>query len=78
MASSSMKVGGFPNLSFCISCGKFILRGLGVSGSKIFSTSLILSCLIVFGVNPDCLMTVKNAFSLIWHSLVIWLISSII
>ena len=70
MASFPMKVGNF-------SCGTFILHGIGVYGSKIFGKCIILSCFMVCGGSPDCLMIVKNAFSLkVLHSSVILLISS--
>lgn len=67
-----MKVGNLPE-------GTLILHGIGVSGSSIFSTWLILSCLTVRGGNPDCRMTVKNAFSRSeGHCPVISLISSFV
>lgn len=69
-ASPPMKSGMLLSLPF------FILHGVGVSGSNIFSTCFILSCFMVCGGSPDCLMIVKNAFSLIGQSAVILLISS--
>ena len=72
MASCPMKVGDF-------SCGRVILHGIGVSGSKTLSKSFILSCFMVCGGSPDCLMIVKNAFSRgLGHCSVIWLISSFV
>lgn len=56
--SSAMKLGCLPNLFFSISCGMSILHGIGVSGSLIFSRCLILSCRIVLGLSPDCLIIV--------------------
>jgi len=76
MASSPMKAGIFPSLPFLNFCGKSILHGIGGFCSKIFSTFFILSCFIVFGVSPDCLMIVKKACSLGLRFLVISLISS--
>ena len=58
MASFPMKVG-----YFC--CGMVILHGIGVFSSKMFSAFFILSCFMICGASPDCLMIVKNAFSLI-------------
>jgi len=70
-ASPPIKSGRLLNLPF------FILHGIGVSGSKILSKFLILSCFMVCGGSPDCLMTVKNAFSRGGrHCSVILLISS--
>jgi len=71
MASSPMKVGHF-------SCSTFILHGIGVFGSKILSTCLILSCFILCGGSPDCRMIVKNAFSRGGHFSVILLISPVV
>jgi len=59
-----------------LSCGMVILHGFGVFGSSILSRCLILSCFMVCGGSPDCLMIVKNAFSRSGDFLVIWLISS--
>lgn len=65
-----MKSGMLLNLPF------FILHGVGVFGSDIFSTCFIWSCFMVWGGSPDCLMIVKNAFSRSWrHCSVILLIS---
>ena len=58
MASYPMKDG-------CFCRDMLILHGFAVSGSKIRSTSFILSFFMMCGFSPDCLMTVKNAFSLI-------------
>ena len=69
MASCPMKVGN-------LSRGAFILHGVCVFCSKIFSTFFILSCFMMCGGSPDCLMTVKNAFSRGLHFSVILLISS--
>ena len=69
-ASLPIKSGGFLNLVV------FILQGIGVSGSRILSRFPILSCFIVCGGSPDCLITVKKAFSLIGQHLVILLILS--
>lgn len=69
MASFPMKVG-----NSC--CGTFNLHGIGVSRSKILSKFFILSSFMVRGGSPDCLMIVKNAFSLVLLSSVILLISS--
>jgi len=69
MASFPMKVGNF-------SCNILILHGVGVFDCKISSTFFILSCFMACGVSPDCLMIVKNAFSLIGQSAVILFISS--
>lgn len=68
-ASSPMKVGDF-------SFSTFTLHGVGVSGSRIFSTFFILSCFRASGVSPDCLMIVKNACSRGGHFSVISLISA--
>jgi len=65
-------------MKFGLSCSAFILQGLGGLGSKIPSTSPILSSFILWGGSPDCRMIVKNALSLgglIW---VILLISSFV
>ena len=69
-ASSPMKFG--------LSCSTLILHGIGVLGSKISSTSPILSCFILWGGNPDCRMIVKNAFSRGRDFSVILLISSFV
>ena len=72
VASFPMKVGNF-------SCGMLILHGIGVYGSKISGKCIIFSCFMVCGGSPDCLMIVKNAFSLkVLHSSVILLISSFV
>lgn len=47
-------------------------------GSKIFSKSFILSCFMMFGVSPDCLMIVKKVCSLILQISVILQISSFV
>lgn len=70
LVSSPMKCGGFLVL-FCFNSSLMsILRGIVLLGSRFF----ILSRAIVFGVNPDCLIIVKKAFSLIGARCVILLI----
>jgi len=67
VASLPMKVGGL-DLYFWSSCGKFILQGICVFGSKMFSMCFILSWLTANGVSPDCLIIVKKACSRILQS----------
>ena len=78
MASSAIKLGCLPNLFFSISFGTSILQGIGVSGYLIFSKCFILSCFIVFGFSPDCLMIVKKACSRGFEFSVILLISMLV
>jgi len=67
MASSPIKAGGLLE-----SCGKSILHGIRVLGSRFF----IFSFFTMYGFSPDCLMIVKKAFSLTGQRVVILFMSS--